>query len=68
MAQSPTLIEAIVTLDNCCDEPMIRNEMATQDIYFFAAWNTLVVKDIQVKFGFKLISFLCKPYDFKSHG
>lgn len=40
------------------NEPMIRNEMATQDI-----WNTLVVKDIQVKFGFKLISFLCKPYD-----
>ena len=41
MSQSPTLIEAMVTLDNCCDEPMIRNEMATQGIYFFAAWETL---------------------------
>ena len=27
MSQSPTLIEAMVTLDNCCDEPMIRNSV-----------------------------------------
>ena len=27
MSQSPTSIEAMVTLDNCCDEPMIRNSV-----------------------------------------
>ena len=27
MSQSPTLIEVMVTLDNCCDEPMIRNSV-----------------------------------------
>ena len=27
MSQSPTLIEALVTLDNCCHEPMIRNSV-----------------------------------------
>ena len=27
MSQLPTLIEAMVTLDNCCDERMIRNSV-----------------------------------------